>query len=129
MIEILLVTLMVVTIIIAAFVVWLLIENKKLKRAFQRLEDFVERNNKDIAGLCSAAVSVDSRMLGNDALLKSMAEKIAQYEEQGCQSSQSAQPYHSAIQKIHNGATAEQLVSECGVSRDEAMLLIRLHGD
>ncbi len=127
MIEILLATLLGMTIVIVIIVVWLLLQHKKLKQACQILEDIVERNSKDIAGLCSAAVTVDSRILGNDQLLKNIAEKLTKYEEQSYDTNNTTQPYHRAIQKIHHGATAEELVRECGVSRDEAMLLIRLH--
>ncbi len=106
---------------------WLLHENRKLKRDFKGLAERVESNSKDIAGLCSAAVTVDSRMQEHDGVLKMLSEKIAHYEEQDSQNGNTAQPYHSAIQKIHQGASVNDLVSECGISRDEAVLLIRLH--
>ncbi len=128
MIEILLATLLGMTSVIVSILVWLLVQHKKLKQAYQRLEDTVERNSKDIAGLCSAAVTVDKRVLGNDQLLKNIVEKLTKYEEQNYDTGNTTQFYHSAIQKIHLGATADELVRECGVSRDEAMLLIRLHG-
>jgi len=127
MIEILLVILLGMTIVIVIIFVGLLLQHKKLKQEYRVLEAIVERNSKDIAGLCSAAVTVDNRMLGNDQLLKGIAEKLTKYEERGYEAGNTTQPYHSAIQKIHQGATAEELVKECGVSRDEAMLLIRLH--
>ena len=127
MIENLLVALLVLIIVIVTILIWLLLEHQKLKQAYRGLEGFAVRNSKDIAGLCSAAVAVDSLMIANDERFKTIAEKLAKYEEQDYQTDNPSQPYHSAIQKIHNGATAEELVRECGVSRDEAVLLIRLH--
>lgn len=139
--EILLISsiLMAVTLFIA--LVWVVFSYKKLKQELSILRDDVERNNKDIAGLCSAAVSVDSRLLSSSEQLKGVVEKVMDSHEQlkdivekvtgferhGQQES-SSQPYHSAIQRIHDGASAEELIKQCGLSRDEAVLLIRLHG-
>ncbi|BBL71486.1 DUF2802 domain-containing protein [Methylogaea oryzae] len=78
----------------------------------------------DIAGLCSAALSVDQR-LGHDE--KRLGELFDWMESQRTQEKLN-QPYHSAISLIKRGADEAQLVSECGVSREEAALLLRLHG-
>jgi predicted nuclease with TOPRIM domain len=101
-------------------------EHKKLRRDYNVLKDHLERNNKDIAGLCSAAVSVDTRLSNNNEQLKGIVEKVTDFDEQ---KQQTAQPYHSAIQKVREGANAEELIQQCGLTQEEAILLIRLHGN
>lgn len=41
---------------------------------------------------------------------------------------QDNQPYYSAIQGVRDGATIDELMQQFGLSRDEAVLLSRLHG-
>jgi len=129
----LLIFLLAVNVIVVAAVVWLFIEHKKLKQQLTVLTDEAERNNKDIAGLCSAAVSVDKRLLDNCGQLNDIVEKVSgleQHEHEYMPESDDnqQQPYQNAIQLVKNGATAEELIQHCGLSRDEAVLLIRLHG-
>ncbi|MFW5443680.1 MAG: DUF2802 domain-containing protein [Methylococcaceae bacterium] len=109
----------------AGVLVWLILQHKKLRQDFIVLSAVVERNNKDIAGLCSAAVSVDNRVYENKEQLKGIVEKVVDFEQH---EQQLSQPYHGAIQRVRNGATAEELIQQCGLSREEATLLIRLHG-
>ena len=99
---------------------------KKLRQDYIILSKHVERNNRDIAGLCSAAVCVDSRLSDNNEQLNGIVEKVTDFEQH---EQQTSQPYHSAIQKVRNGADAEELIQQCGLSREEALLLIRLHGN
>ncbi|WP_305906687.1 DUF2802 domain-containing protein [Methylomarinum sp. Ch1-1] len=127
--EILLASLVALLMAVLAAVLWLLYEHRKLRRRLLELEHKVSRNSEDIAGICSAAVAVDSRVQGADEQLKAMAAKIAAYDDGNATRDQQAElpPYQVAIDKIHQGASAEELVRECGLSRDEADLLIRLH--
>jgi len=121
----LLITFLIITLFLVAVIVWLVLELKKLKQDFVVLNDNVERNNKDIAGLCSAAISVDSKLTENNKQLNGIAKKVTGFE----QAEQSTnQPYHTAIQKVRSGADVDELVSQCGLSREEAVLLKRLHG-
>jgi hypothetical protein len=117
-------------IVIFALVVWLIIEHVKLKRQFRILADHVNNHNRDIAGLCSAAVTVDTRLTGADDLLKTLAEKLSDYElkEEADQTYSADQPYHNVIQRVRQGADVAELMQQFGLSRDEAVLLIRLHG-
>ncbi|WP_031433523.1 DUF2802 domain-containing protein [Methylomarinum vadi] len=126
--EILLAATLAMLIVMFALLFWLFVEHNKLKRVCRELEQVVGRNSKDIAGICSAAVSVDNRLQGNDERLKDIATKLAQTERQEPQDNHSSHSYHSAIQRIHRGAGPEELVRECGLSRDEAVLLISLYG-
>ncbi len=123
--EILLIIILIVAVIFCAFI-WLVFEHRRLKKRLNILSRYIEQNNKDIAGLCSAAVSVDARLSDSHDQLKQIAEKVTDFEQY---EQQSSQPYHNEIQRVREGANAEELMQQCGLSRDEAVLLIRLHGN
>ncbi|MGR9071578.1 MAG: DUF2802 domain-containing protein [Gammaproteobacteria bacterium] len=105
-------------------IVWLAIDRLKIKRDIRMLVEKAERTAQDMAGLCSAAVSIDHRLLSNDRQLKILLEKIAEI---GNDES-SGRPYNAVIQKIQEGADEDALMNSYGLSREEARLLIRLHG-
>ena len=128
MTDVLLTTVLVVMVVVFVLLLWLSYEHKKLKQTCRELEEAISRNSKDIAGICSAAVSVDSRLQGNDDQLKNLVAKLTDTAKKEQQNNHSSQPYHSAINKIHSGAGPDELVRECGLSHDEAVLLISLHG-
>jgi hypothetical protein len=105
------------------FLTWLLVSHHKLKKKLLVLQDIVNTLNRDMVGLCTASVSVDQRLNDTDDALAELFEKLAEVE----QLSQASQPYYGAIQQAHNGASAEDLMQQFNMSRDEAVLLIRLH--
>lgn len=114
-------------------------EQKKLKQAYQALALQIQRSGDDVVGLCSAAVAVDRRLSANEALLREVRESIeiqqnnaeflSGYQQDSIDEVESDQPqsYRQAIERIHCGATIDELVRECGMTRDEAVLLMRLH--
>ncbi len=124
--NIILTILVVIIIGIVGVLVWLYFQHNKLRKDLVIVRDSVERNKRDIAGLCSAAVSVDGKLSDNNEQLNDIVEKVADFEQH---EQQDSQPYHSAIQRVKNGSTAAELIEQCGLSREEAMLLIRLHGN
>ncbi len=130
MIEVLLAILIFLMIITLGILIRFLREHKKLKQTCHLLEQAIDRNSKDIAGICSAAVTVDNRIQGNNERLKALIAKLSEREKPEAEalSQDPPQSYHQAIQKIHAGASAEDLVRDCGFTRDEAMLLMSLHG-
>lgn len=111
-------------VLVILILLWLVFAYARLKRELQFLKDYAERNNKDIAGLCSAAITVDTRLQERDQLIKELQQKLTQLNTVET----TAQPYHSVIQKVRSGADLNELMQNCGLSRDEASLLIRLHG-
>lgn len=113
-----------------AILVRLLREHQKLKQQLQVLETQLQRSNADVAGLCSAAVVVDKRMAVNDARLDSILERIARPQPvpTPIPEQTASGGYADVISKIRNGMGIEELVRECGLTRDEAVLLMRLHG-
>lgn len=106
------------------FLLWLTMDHLKLKRNYRALAEHLNNHNKDIVSLCTASVSVDSRLAEADAMIDELSEKIADFEER----EEEAKPYHAIIQKVRSGADVAELTQKFGISRDEAVLLIRLHG-
>ncbi len=110
---------------------WLVRMQLRLKHDYQVLNDIVHGNSNDIAGLCSAALTVDSRIATvdsriavTDGQIDDLAAKIAEVE----QNDQSSHPYSGDIRKVRSGASVNELMKNSGLSHDEAALLIRLHG-
>jgi hypothetical protein len=110
---------------------WLVRTQLRLKHDYQVLKDIVHGNSNDIAGLCSAALTVDSRIATvdsriavTDGQIDDLAAKIAEVE----QNDQSSHPYSGDIRKVRSGASVNELMQNSGLSHDEAALLIRLHG-
>lgn len=123
--------------VLAFTVLWLLRQMGKLKLAHQALSKQLQRSDADLAGLCSAAIAVDHRLADNESQLVLLAEKICLQQQQqqpssatpvtNDQSSPELEGYAKAIQMIVRGASAEELVKSCGMTRDEAMLLISVN--
>lgn len=118
-----------------AGLVWLWREHKALKQQVFILAAQVQRNNDDLVGLCSAAVAVDKRLAENESQLRSIVEDGAvpqrqtdMVHEDVIDDESQDQGYQLAIKKIRQGATMDDLVKSCGLTRDEAVLLVRLHG-
>lgn len=123
--EILLIVSIVLNIIVISVLAWVINRYKSLKQRVIMLGDDQDRNNKDIAGLCSAALVVDKSLGDSRDQLKNIVAKVTDFEQH---ESHEPQHYQDAIQQVKNGASEEQLIQACGLSRDEAVLLIRLHG-
>lgn len=131
--EILLVTFIIITVIALGGLVWLILEHKKLKKDYFILNEHVHSNNQDIAGLCSAAVFVDSRISENVNRLKSIVDKIVALEEeqreiQNQQQVSTNESYQNEIKRVQNGVESGEQSQHYEVSREEAELLIRLQG-
>lgn len=113
-----------------AIVVILLVLSRallKIKRDYLLLNNIVDGNRNDIAGLCSAALVVDKRISDvvkqidiTDLQLKDL--KIVETEQT------STHAYSIDIKKVRSGAGVNELMQSSGLSHDEAALLIRLHG-
>ncbi|MCF7971097.1 MAG: DUF2802 domain-containing protein [Methylococcaceae bacterium] len=103
---------------------WLALEQRKLKKVNQVLTEQIDSMTKDIAGLCLAAVKVDSRIANSAEQLADLLDKLGDYEQKESEVS----PYHSVIQRVRAGASAQELIKDCGLSREEAALLIKVHG-
>lgn len=114
-------------------------EQKKLKQDCQALRAQIQRGSDDVAGLCSAAIAVDKRLSANESRLRQFLDDInaSQPKEQPRRDEvfdaedreeDARQGYAHAIEKIRGGTSLDELVKSCGLTRDEAVLLMRLHG-
>ena len=122
-----------VVLFILAILVRVLRQQQRLGQSLRLLEERLQRSNEDVAGLCSAAVAVDRRLAANDSRLNSIADQVTTAQRQvtvpvAPETPVSASGYEDVIQKIRRGIGIEELVRDCGLTRDEAVLLTRLHG-
>lgn len=97
--------------------------NSQLKRDYAELARTLARQESDLAGLCSAGVSIDRRLMDHAQRIRACIERI-----ESLSSEKAPHPYHAAIERIRNGARAQDLVAEYGLTLSEASLLARLHG-
>lgn len=137
--EIVTVTLLVITMILIAILVWLILEHIKLKKNHLLLSDSVERNNQDMAGMCSTAVFVDKKITGNTKYLRSVAEKFESYDSEFQeiqeklqqlleQQDVSAIPTQlNTVPSLRKDEEIDELIQQSEVSREETELLMRLH--
>jgi uncharacterized protein with PhoU and TrkA domain len=98
----------------------------KLSRKHNKLKNEIDRINRDLAGICSAAVNVDTRLSDNGELLQGLLIEMASSKQKDAEPA--PQPYQEIIQVVQKGVEPTELVRQFGVSFDEADLLIRLHG-
>jgi hypothetical protein len=106
--------------------IWQYFVYKQLRQNNIELKNKVDKISCDLAGICSAAVNVDTRLTTNGDLLRGLLEEsVAPKQEE---SETSVQPYQEIIEMVQKGAETSELVHQFGVSFDEADLLIRLHG-
>lgn len=110
---------------------------KRLQQDYQSLRSQIQRGSDDVAGLCAAAIAVDKRLSASESQLSQLLK--ARYVPQSAFSAQeeplvyaekqdAPQGYALAIEKIQQGVNIDDLVKSCGLTRDEAVLLMRLHG-
>ena len=127
-------TILLLLLAVIAVIVWLFLENRKIKLEQQNLKKDFEKVNRDLAGLCSAAVNVDTRLTKNNAVLLGMVKDLEEILEPVTEISKTElsdspqTPYQEIIQVVKQGAEPVTLVRQFGISFDEAALLIRLHG-
>ncbi|MCQ8104980.1 DUF2802 domain-containing protein [Methylomonas sp. SURF-2] len=108
-------------------------QQKRLAQEYQLLHKQLQRSSDDVAGLCAAAIAVDKRLSENESHLYRMLDSLSSPqpmpdEFEVAEEEVSEGGYAAAIEKIRLGASLDELVKNCGLTRDEAVLLMRLHG-
>ncbi|NOT10624.1 MAG: DUF2802 domain-containing protein [Methylococcaceae bacterium] len=98
--------------------------HSQLKQQNRTLKKLLQSITNDMAGLCSAAVMVDNRIVTTDEQLKALLAKMSEFQK----TDSVPHPYSTDIQKVRSGASIHDLMQSSGLSHDEAALLIRLHG-
>lgn len=116
----------VVVLVETGVVVWLWRRQRRLERHLQAWVVGQRRQGQDIAGLCAAGLQIDTRLA---RLEQGLAETRELLQTRSSTEAGGAASYQTAIELIREGAGVEALVSECGFTREEANLLIRLHRD
>jgi len=134
----------IVLVILSIGFVFLAIAYGRMKKENSHLFKQLGSINKDLAGLCSAAVNVDSRLSEESEQLNDLYRRVDEDNEIASTSTHhnignespvmyrdddSSKPaYKGVIEKVQEGASEKKLIKECGLSREEAALLIKLHG-
>jgi hypothetical protein len=100
-------------------------ESRRRENLAQYKRD-IDTLKQTVGALCSSAVGVDKRVnrleqQGRD--LEERQESIEQHSQYG------EPPYSDAIRMVREGAGADELIEELGISRDAADLIIMLHGN
>ena len=77
----------------------------------------------DVRGLCAGAVGLDERI----ARIEQAGRRLKERQEQ-LELRDSGEPlYSQAIRMVHKGCGVDDLVSVCGLSRNEAALIMMMH--
>ena len=131
----------VMLVILSIAFIFLAISYGRIKKENSHLFRQLGSINKDLSGLCSAAVNIDSRLSEESEQLNDLYRRVdgsneitgsihagkevpAMYRDED-----SNKPaYKGVIEKVQEGASEKKLIKECGLSREEAALLIKLHG-
>lgn len=111
-------------------------ELKKLRQDCDFLRAQIQRSGGDVAGLCSAAIAVDKRLSDSELQVNRILDHLESHtsapqppsEQVFVDEDEEPQGYALAIEKIKGGSSLDELVKSCGLTRDEAVLLMRLHG-
>ena len=90
----------------------------------EALRQQVDLQQQSISGLTAGALGVDRRLRRMEATEKLLHDRQETFENQQSPD----QPYSHAIRLVQQGASAERLVDELGLSESEADLIVRLHG-
>ncbi len=110
---------------VGGLAVWSHTRMRDMRRETVRLSQQVEQLQANLDAMISAASGSDKRVAMVEKRLKDMIHKQEVLEE----NNQAARPYDKAIHLVRQGATAQRLVEELGLSPSEADLLIMLHGE
>ena len=84
----------------------------------------LQRLTDDLAALCRASAGAGDHVVKLEQQLRRVMDRQDQWELRAG----SDRSYQQAIQMVHHGAGAEELVRNCGLTRGEADLIVMLHG-
>jgi len=96
------------------------------RRELEQARRQIESVSANLAALCSGAVGVDKRVARLEKVGRDF--RVWQEREQSQGQGQGGNSFGQAIQLVRSGATAGKLVEELGLSRNEADLIVMLHG-
>lgn len=96
---------------------------KHYSRTLKEAEMVMQRMQGDIRALYAGAAGVGDHI----GRIEQQARRVAERQHQLELKDPVSQSYEQAIKLIREGATAEVLISRCGLVRDEAELLVRMY--
>ncbi len=108
----------------SALLIWLWARCRQQERRLEQLQRSHSGQQRDIVGLCAAAVRMDERI---GELIHHFKEMHVQIQDMNHLPVHGQSSYQEAIERIDQGAGIDDLVEECGISKEEAALLIRMH--
>jgi hypothetical protein len=114
-----------ITLLLLVLLVVFFIFERNRNESHKQLHREIEIVKQTVSALCSSAVGVDKRVNRLERQGRELEERQENIEHS---SQQGEPPYSDAIRMVHAGAGPEQLVSELGISRDAADLIIMIHG-
>lgn len=98
---------------------------RRLRDQASLLAREMETLKQTVGALCSSSVGVDRRVNRLERQGRDLEERQENME---CFQQQAEPPYDDAIRMVREGADADELVRELGVSRGAADLIIMIHG-
>lgn len=122
--NLLLILLLVVQCVAPAGLLWMIFVDRKRQEQIRQLERSLENIKQTVGALCSSAVGVDRRVNRIERHGRDLEERQDNFESQ----KNSDPPYADAIRLVKEGADADHLVQELGLSRGAADLIILMHG-
>jgi uncharacterized protein HemX len=110
--------------VLAVLLAWLWVKLRRLERQVQEYRQGLERLGEDLAEFRTLSLQTEESFKELSLKLARLGDWLKERQDQG-----SEEPaYQSALEHIRQGADVEGLVESLGLSREEAALLIRLHG-
>ena len=113
---------LVVLLALALIMVWK--KQGELRQILADKEQVLLQHQEELKALYRGAAGVGSHL----ARLENQVNTLTDRQEQIDIHDPSTQNYNVAIQLVHQGAAADELVRQCGLLHEEAELLVRLHG-
>ena len=108
---------------LAFLLVFLLLRLRLREEEGERLRQEVQRLRDDLGALCSGAVGVSERV----ARIEQKLQRVSERQEQMGSTTPESQPYDQAVELARKGASAEELVKQCGLTKGEADLVVMMH--
>lgn len=107
------------------------VASRRQKRAVRELREALAERDHDIAAVQGDLAALTKASLGAGDHLMQVEHRVRRLSERQNQTEMRAvgdRPYQQAIQLVQNGADADELVRQCGMTRGEADLIVMLHG-
>ncbi len=112
-----------VSLVLLLLQLWLWRRQGRILARLETQQDRARQIRQDVGALCAGAVGVGERMLRLERRLRNVGERQERLE----LSDPGERPYAQAIRMVHRGASLEEIVSSCDLTRTEAQLLVMMH--